>query len=152
MQFTHKDLNKTVRTHPNWLSENRKRWVVDAKWKTLGRVAVEIAKKLQWKHNAYYCDMRDTWDYVVVVNADKFQVTWNKIATKKYYRYSGFKWNVKSYTLKHMISQHPLRVIEYAVKWMLPKNKMRKPRLSRLKMFAAWFPHPYDDKWLQELI
>ncbi len=145
MKLTRQDLNETVWAHPEWLKDNRTRWIVDASWKTLWRLAVEIAKKLQWKHKAHYCDMRDTWDYVIVTNVDKLVVTWNKLATKKYYRYSGYKGNVKSYTLKHMMAKHPERVLSLAVKWMLPKNKLRKPRLWRLKIFL-WDDHVYSDK------
>lgn len=151
MKYTRNDLNETVWAHPQWIKDNRDRWVVDATWMTLWRLAVEIAKKLQWKHKSYYCDMWDTWDYVVVTNVDKIVVTWNKLATKKYYRYSWYKWNVKSYTLKHMMNKHPERVLNLAVKWMLPKNKLRKNRLSRLKI-SLWDEHKYSDKNLKELI
>ncbi len=150
MQFTTTDLNKTVWVHPDWQKENRHRWTVDAKGKTLGRLAVEIAKKLQWKHKAHYADHWDTGDYIVVTNADKIVVTWNKLATKMYYRYSWYKGNLKSFTLKWMMEHKPLRVLELAVRWMLPKNKMRKIRMARLKLFA-WDDHPYADKWLLSL-
>lgn len=150
MQFTTQDLNKTVWVHPDWQKENRQRWIVDAKGKTLGRLAVEIAKKLQWKHKAHYADHRDTGDYVVVTNADKIVVTGNKLATKTYYRYSNYKGNLKSYTLKWMMEHRPLRVLELAVRWMLPKNKQRKLRMARLKLFAG-DEHPYNDKNPQSL-
>lgn len=89
--------------------------------------------------------MWDAGDYVIVTNADKLVVTWNKMALKTYYRYSGYKGNVKSYSLKWMMANRPLRVLELAVKGMLPKNKMRKGRLARLKLFKD-DQHPYADK------
>jgi large subunit ribosomal protein L13 len=145
MQFTTTDLNKTVWVHPDWQKENRERWIVDARGKTLGRLAVEIAKKLQGKHKAHYADHWDTGDYIVVLNADKIVVTWNKLATKMYYRYSGYKGNLKSFTLKWMMEHKPLRVLELAVRGMLPKNKLRKIRMARLKLFTGE-DHPYADK------
>lgn len=151
MQFTTNDLNKTAWVHPDWQKNNRKRRVVDATGKTLGRLAVEIAKKLQGKHKAHYADHWDTGDYVVVTNADKIVVTGNKLGTKMYHRYSGYKGNLKSYTLKWMMEHKPLSVLQLAVKGMLPKNKQRKIRLARLKLFAHNQEHPYADKQLQEL-
>jgi len=150
MQFTTTDLNKTVWVHPDWQKENRQRWIVDATGKTLGRLAVEIAKKLQGKHKPHYADHRDTGDYIVVTNADKIVVTGNKLATKTYYRYSGYKGNLKSFTLKWMMEHKPLRVLELAVRGMLPKNKMRKLRMKRLKLYAD-DNHPYADKNPQSL-
>ncbi len=145
MQFTTQDLNKTVWVHPDWQKENRQRWIVDATGKTLGRLAVEIAKKLQGKHKPHYADHRDTGDYVIVTNADKIVTTWNKLATKKYYRYSGYKGNLKTFTLKWMMEHKPLRVLELAVRGMLPKNKLRKLRMKRMKLYAD-DQHPYADK------
>ena len=150
MQFTKQDLNQTVWVHPDWQKENRNRWIVDATGKTLGRIGVEIAKKLQGKHKAHYADHRDTGDYVVVINAGKTVVTGNKLATKQYHRYSNYKGNLKSFTLKWMMEHKPLRVIELAIRGMLPKNKLRKPRMARLKLFAGT-DHPYADKNLQPL-
>jgi len=150
MQFTTTDLNKTVWVHPDRQKENRKRWIVDATGMTLGRLAVEIAKKLQGKHKAHYADHRDTGDYVVVTNADKIVVTGNKLATKKYYRYSGYKGNLKTFTLKWMMEHKPLRILELAVRGMLPKNKMRKLRMKRLKLYTD-DQHPYADKNPQSL-
>ncbi len=150
MQFTTTDLNKTVWVHPDWQKENRHRWTVDASGKTLGRLAVEIAKKLQGKHKPHYADHHDTWDYVVVTNVDKIVVTWNKLATKKYYRYSWYKGNLKTFTLGWMRENKPLRVLELAVRGMLPKNKQRKIRMARLKLYLDT-AHPYDDKNLQSL-
>ena len=82
MRRTKQSLQETVWIHPTAIKQDQQRWIVDAEWKTLGRVAVEIAKKLQWKHKAHYCDMRDCGDYVIVTNADKIKVTWNKSSQK----------------------------------------------------------------------
>jgi len=151
MEFTTQDLNKTVWVHPDWQKENRERWIVDATGKTLGRLAVEIAKKLQGKHKPHYADHSDMGDYVVVTNADKIAVTGNKLATKKYFRYSWYKGNLKTYTLKWMMENKPLRVLELAVRGMLPKNKMRKLRMARMKLFDS-AEHVYADKNPKDLL
>jgi len=145
MQFTKKDLNQTIRAHPDWIANNRNRRIVDAAWKTLGRLAVEISKKLLGKHKSYYADHHDCWDYVVVINAEKITTTWNKLNNKTYYKHTGYKWHLRETTLWKMLSSKPLNVMGFAVRWMLPKNKLRKNRLKRLKLFV-WSEHPYSDK------
>lgn len=142
MRYTKSSLQQTVWVHPDTINSERKWWIVDAEGKTLGRLAVEISKKLIWKHKAYYCDQWDCGDYVVVTNADKIVVTWNKMINKIYYRYSGHKGNLKETPLHRMIQKHPTRALELAVKWMLPKNKMRSDRLKKLKLLE-WINHPY---------
>ena len=136
MEFTKKDLNKTIWVKPEWLKNNREWYVVDASWKTLWRLAVEIAKKLQWKHKAHFSDSWDAWDFVVVTNAKKIKVTWNKLADKMYRTHSWYKWHLKEKTLGMVLENHADRVITHAVSWMLPKNKLRKSRLKRLKVFV----------------
>jgi len=150
MQLTKRDLNKTVRAHPDRISWNRSRWIVDAKGKTLWRLAVEIAKKLIWKHKAYYADHHDCGDYVVVLNAGQIVTTWNKTNNKIYYKHTGYKGHLRETTLGKMLSSKPLNVMEYAVRWMLPKNKLRKLRLKRLKLFIGT-EHPYTEKSLINL-
>jgi large subunit ribosomal protein L13 len=142
MRYTKSDLQQTVRVHPDAIASERSRWTIDAEGKTLWRLAVEITKKLMWKHKAYYCEQWDCGDYVVVLNADKIVVTGNKLLDKIYYRHSWYKGHLRETTLERMLEKHPLRVIEYAIRWMLPKNKQRKQRLKRLKAFV-WVTHPY---------
>lgn len=145
MQLTKRDLNQTLRAHPDRISNNRSRRIVDAKGKTLWRLAVEISKKLIWKHKPYYSDHHDAGDYVVVLNAWQIVTTWNKLNQKKYYKHTGWKWHLRETTLKKMLSSKPLQVLEFAVRWMLPKNKLRKIRLKRLKL-VLWEDHSYVDK------
>jgi len=138
MQFTKTDLNKTLRVKKKDLEKSRKRYKVDATGMTLWRLAVDIATKLQGKDKPRYCDFRDTGDFVVVENTDKIVVTWNnKMLQKKYYSYSGYKGNVKSITLEALLKKNPEKVMRYAVRWMLPKNKLRAVRMKRLKLTAG---------------
>jgi len=133
MEFTQTDLNKTLRVKPQDMQKNRKRYKVDATGKTLGRLAVDIAKKLQGKDKAYYCDFWDPGDFIVVENVDKIKVTGNnKMAQKMYYSYSWYKGNVKSINLENLMKKNPEKVLFLAVRGMLPKNKLRKHRMKRL--------------------
>lgn len=143
MQITWKDLNKTVYINPKDLEKNRKWYNVDANWQVLWKLAVEIANKLMWKHKSHYCDFWDCWDFVVVQNAEKISVTWNKLQQKVYYKHSWYKGHLKMTTLEQLLVKFPERAIITAVKWMLPKNKLRASRLKRLKVFA-WVSTKFD--------
>jgi large subunit ribosomal protein L13 len=135
MEFTQKDLNKTLWVKRADQEKNRKRYKVDATWLTLWRLAVDIANKLAWKDNAYLSDFWDGGAYVVVENAWKFVVKWNnKLSQKIYYSYSGYKGNLKSITLGELIQKDPTKALWFAVRWMLPKNKLRDSRMKRLKL------------------
>ena len=135
MEFTKTDLNKTLWVKRADQEKNRKRYKVDATWLTLGRLAVDIANKLAWKDNAFLSDFWDGWAYVVVENAWKFVVKWNnKLSQKTYFSYSGYKWNVRSITLGELIQKDPTKALWFAVRWMLPKNKLRDSRMKRLKL------------------
>lgn len=135
MEFTKNDLNKTLWVKRADQEKNRKRYKVDATDLTLGRLAVDIANKLAWKDNAYLSDFWDGWSYVVVENAGKFIVKWNnKLKQKKYYSYSWYKGNVKSITLVELIQKDPTKALWFAVRGMLPKNKLIDPRMKRLKL------------------
>ena len=141
-KFTHTDLNKTLFVRPEVLEKERKWYLIDAEWKTLGRLAVEIAKRLIGKHKVSYSDHWDAGDFVVVVNAEKIKVTGKKLLQKIYYRHSWYKWNLKEFTLDWMLKNRPEKVIWLAVRWMLPKNKLRKRRMKRLKIFV-WPEHKF---------
>lgn len=134
MEFTKKDLNKTLRVKQEDQAKNRKRYRVDASWKTLWRLAVDIANKLSWKWNSYYSDFWDWWDFVLVENVEKISVTWKKLDEKVYYSYSWFKGNLKSITLKNLLIKNPSKAIWFAVRWMLAKNKLRDNKMKRLKL------------------
>ena len=142
--ITKQDLNKTVWVKPDYLKKNRKWFIIDAAWQTLGKLAVKIANILTWKNKPYVCDFWDCGDYVIVENVDKIKVTWNKMTDKLYRSHSGYKGHLKEIPLSRMLSTHPERVIMLAVKWMLPKNKLRKERLKRLKLFV-WKTNKYDN-------
>lgn len=142
-EFTWDDLNKTLWVKPAWLEKNRKRVEFDANGIILWKLAEKIANFLIWKWKVEYCDFWDAWDFVVIKNVEKIKVTWNKLLQKMYFRYSGRKGNVKSTNLKDMLVKHPERVLRFAVRGMLPKNKLRAKRLKRLKLFV-WENSKYN--------
>ena len=119
--------------------ENRERtWhVVDAEGKTLGRLATRIADVLRGKHKPEYTPHCDTGDFVVVVNAEKIAVTGNKRADKKYYRHSGYPGGIKERSLNDMLERRPEEVIRHAVKGMLPRNRLARKQLTKLKVYAG---------------
>jgi large subunit ribosomal protein L13 len=112
-------------------------YVVDATGKTLGRLATEIARRLRGKHKAEYTPHVDTGDYIIVLNAEKVAVTGNKRSDKIYYRYSGYVGGLKQATFEEMIARHPERVIEIAVKGMLPKGPLGRAMYRKLKVYAG---------------
>lgn len=121
-------------------AEVRRAWyLIDAEGKTLGRLASECARRLRGKHKPTYTPHVDTGDFLVVVNADKVRVTGNKLTDKMYYRHTGYIGNLRSASLAQMLDKHPERVIEFAVKGMLPRNPLGRAMLKKLKVFAG--PH-----------
>ena len=117
-------------------------YVVDAENKTLGRLAAALARRLRGKHKASYTPHVDTGDYIVVVNADKVRVTGRKQTDKIYYRYSGYPGGIKAARFEEMIAKHPERVIEKAVKGMLPRNPLGRAVFRKLKVYAG-SEHPH---------
>ncbi len=115
----------------------REWFVVDADGKPLGRLASEVAKRLRGKHKPQYTPHVDTGDHVIVVNAEKVAVTGNKRENKRYYRHSGYVGNLKTISFKSMIEKHPERVIELAVKGMLPKNPLGREMFRKLRVYAG---------------
>jgi large subunit ribosomal protein L13 len=136
-KFTKKDLNKTLRVKQDIQQKYRKRHKVDATNKTLWRLAVDIANKLSWKGKVSYSDFWDGWDFVLVENVWKISVTWKKLDEKIYYSYSGYKWNLKQITLRNLLIKNPAKALWYAVRWMIAKNKLRDPRMKRLKLVVG---------------
>ena len=112
-------------------------YVVDATGKTLGRLSSEIARRLRGKHKPEYTPHVDTGDYIVVVNAEKIRVTGNKLKDKMYHRYTGYVGNLKSVPLEKMLDEKPERVIELAVKGMLPRGPLGRQMYSKLRVFAG---------------
>ena len=116
---------------------DRKWYVVDAEGKTLGRLASEVAKVLRGKNKPIFTPHIDTGDYVIVVNAEKIKVTGKKLDQKVYYRHSGYVGGIKETTLKEMLNKHPERVIEFAVKGMLPKGPLGRSMIKKLHVYAG---------------
>ena len=115
----------------------RKWYVVDADGQTLGRLASEIAKVLRGKNKPIYTPHIDTGDYVIVVNADKIKVTGKKLDQKIYYRHSDYVGGMKETTLREMMDKKPERVIELAVKGMLPKGPLGRAMIKKLHVYAG---------------
>ena len=121
----------------------RRDWyVVDATDKVLGRIATEIASRLRGKHKPEYTPHIDTGDYIVVVNADKVRVTGNKVTDKIYFRHTGYPGGIKETSFGKLMETHPERAIEIAVKGMMPRNKLSKAMLGKLKIYAGG-EHPH---------
>jgi len=125
-------------------------WVVDASDKTLGRLAARIAKVLQGKDKPVYTPHIDTGDFVVVINAEKVRVTGKKSTQKSYHRHSGYPGGARSHTLREMLQKHPDRVIRQAVKGMLPKNRLARQQLRKLKVYAG-AEHPHAAQMPQQM-
>jgi large subunit ribosomal protein L13 len=120
-------------------SENRERnWlIVDANGLTLGRLATQIATALRGKRKPEYTPHVDTGDFVVVINAEKISVTGNKRAEKLYYRHSGYPGGLRSRTLEEMLERRPEEVIRIAVKGMMPRNRLSRKQMTKLKVYAG---------------
>ena len=126
-------------------------YVVDAENRTLGRLASAVAHRLRGKHKPEYTPHVDTGDYIIVVNAAKVRVTGNKETDKIYHRHSGYPGGIKSTSLARMRQTHPERIVEKAVKGMLPRNPLGRAMFKKLKVYAgpdhphaAQQPHPIE--------
>lgn len=125
----------TVSTKP---AEVRREWyVVDAEGKTLGRLASELARRLRGKHKAQYTPHVDTGDYIVVINAEKVRVTGKKRQDKMYHHHTGYIGNLKSISLEKLLDKAPERVLNHAVKGMLPRNPLGRAMLKKLRVYAG---------------
>jgi len=120
----------------------RKWWIVDAEGQTLGRMATQIAMVLRGRHKPIYTPHVDVGDFVVVINATKVHVTGNKRTAKKYYNYSGYPGGLRAWTFDELMTRDPKRVIEHAVRGMLPKNKLARKQITKLKVYAG-ADHPH---------
>ena len=126
-------------------------YLIDADGKTLGRLATEIARRLRGKHKPVYTPHVDTGDYIVVVNAEKVRVTGNKESDKMYHHHTGYIGNLKTISLEKQLQKAPERVIETAVRGMLPRNPLGRAMMKKLRIFAgpehthqAQQPRPLD--------
>lgn len=133
-------MKTTYMANPNTIE--RKWYVVDAEGKTLGRLAAEVAKVLRGKHKPTFTPHVDCGDHVIVVNAEKIRVTGKKLLQKEYFRHSGYPGGSTFTSLAMMLEKHPARVVEMAVKGMLPKNKLGAQMYRKLNVYAgAEHPH-----------
>src|SRR3989304_3504643 len=121
----------------------REWWGIDAADKTLGRISTQVANLLMGKHKPLYATHMDTGDYVVVINAAKVKVTGKKMKQKVYYRHSGYPGGLKSPRLEELFSKDPARVIELAVKGMLPHNRLGRAMIKKLKIYSG-NEHPHQ--------
>ncbi len=127
---------KTLALRPEDMDAARSWYYVDAEGKTVGRLASDIAKVLIGKHKPTYSHNQDAGDFVVVVNADKVNFTGKKWTQKHYYRHSGHPGGLRATQANHMLDKHPTRIIELAVRGMLPKNRLRDVRMCRFKIYT----------------
>jgi large subunit ribosomal protein L13 len=127
-----------MKTYVATPADRQRDWyVVDAEGQTLGRLATRIADALRGKLKPQYTPHIDTGDFVVVVNAEKIRVTGNKLEQKRYWRHSGYPGGIKSRTLSEMLERRPEEVIRKAVKGMLPRNRLARKQLTKLKVYAG---------------
>lgn len=131
-------LNKDNKTFvPQKDAVAKKWWLVDAEGLVLGRLATKVADVLRGKNKAAYTPFFDTGDFIIVINADKIKLTGNKDTQIMYYRHSGYLGNMKEISYRRMLDSHPERIIAHAVRGMLPKNRLNRKILKKLKIFAG---------------
>ena len=132
-----------MKTYSAKASDIERQWhVIDASGKILGKLATEAARLLMGKHKPMFSRNLDTGDFVIVINAEKICVTGNKAKQKVYHRHSGYPGGLKSITYEKMMETHPTRVIEYAVKGMVPHNRLGARMIKKLKVYVG-STHPY---------
>ena len=132
-----------MKTYSTKVSDIKRDWhVIDASNQVLGRLATEIASLLMGKHKPIFCRNLDTGDFVVVINAEKVRVTGHKAEQKFYYRHSGYPGGLKSITFERMMRTHPTRVIEHAVKGMVPHNRLGASIIKKLMVYSG-DTHPH---------
>ena len=133
-----------MKTYSTKEADIKREWhVADASGEVLGRLATQVAGLLMGKHKPIFCRHLDVGDYVVVINAEQVRVTGNKEKQKLYHHHSGYLGGLKSITLERMMQTYPTRVIEHAVKGMLPHTRLRARMMKRLRIFAGE-EHPYQ--------
>ncbi len=137
-------MSTAVKTYQANAQDRERDWhVVDAEAKTLGRLATQIANVLRGKHKPTYTPHVDVGDFVVVINAEKVAVTGKKRDDKRYWRHSGYPGGIRSRTLGEMLERRPEEVLRKAVKGMLPRNRLARKQLTKLKIYAGP-EHPHE--------
>lgn len=140
-----------MKTYLAPVNEIEKKWyIVDAEEKILGRLATEIASRLRGKHKPTFSPFIDNGDFIIVTNADKIQLTGNKWDGKKYYRHTGYMGGIKETTARELLEKHPTALVMNAVKGMLPKNKIGRAQLKKLKVYAG-ADHPHKAQQPEEI-
>lgn len=135
-----------LKTYSTKASDIKREWhLIDASDKVLGKLATQVANLLMGKHKPMFTRHLDMGDYVVVINAEKVRVTGNKAKQKLYYRHSGYPGGFKSISLEKMLETHPARVIEHAVKGMLPQNRLRAKMMKHLRVYVG-DAHPHQSQ------
>lgn len=138
---------KQARIHKTFVAKpadiEREWYVVDATDLTLGRLATQVASVLRGKHKPEYTPYEDVGDFVIVINAEKIQVTGRKLDQKAYYHHTGYPGGIKSISLRKQLQKHPERVIEHAVKGMLPRGPLGRRQFKKLKVYAGP-EHPHQ--------
>lgn len=133
-----------MKTYSTKAADIERKWhVIDAADKTLGRLATQASSLLMGKHKPIFCPNLDTGDFVVVINADKVRVSGNKAKQKLYYRHSGYPGGFRSVTLEKTMQTHPTRVIEHAVKGMLPHTRLGARMMKKLRVYIGE-THPHQ--------
>ena len=133
-----------IKTYTPKPEDIQREWfVIDAKDQTLGRLATQVAVLLRGKHKPIFSPHMDVGDYVIVINADKIRVTGRKLDQKIYYRHSGYPGGLRQRTLREQLQRFPERVVEAAVRGMLPKNKLGRKMFKKLKVYAGE-KHPHE--------
>ena len=126
------------------VNEIERMWyLADADGKVLGRIAVEIARRLRGKHKPTFCNFQDNGDFIIVVNADKVHLTGKKWDDKVYYRHSGYPGGMTTQTAREVLAKKPEELIRMAVRGMLPKNKIGRAQLKKLKIYTGT-KHPHQ--------
>ncbi|MBO8172797.1 MAG: 50S ribosomal protein L13 [Bacillaceae bacterium] len=134
-------MRTTYMAKPNEVE--RKWYLVDAEGKTLGRLASQVASILRGKHKPEYTPHVDTGDFVIVINAEKVRLTGKKMSQKMYYRHSGYPGGLKKATAAEMLQRRPVKMVEQAIKGMLPKNRLGRKQGLKLKVYAG-NEHPHE--------
>jgi len=133
-----------MKTYAPKIKDIERKWhLIDADGQTLGRLCSQVSKLLIGKHKAMFTPNTDTGDFVVVINAAKIRVTGKKTTDKKYYRYSGYPGGMRATSLEVMLEKHPERIIEHAVKGMLPHTRLGREMYKKLKVYAG-DEHPHQ--------
>lgn len=133
---------KTI--NPKQITNTERKWyVIDAQGQTLGRLATKVAVILRGKDRVDFAPHVDNWSYVIVLNSDKIALTWNKEEDKVYHTHSQFMWGLKTTSVKTMREKKPEEIIRLAIRWMLPKTRLKDDMLNRLKL-EIWSEHKFD--------